>query len=301
MAAPKAEIKIQGAKDFDGQPEHAQRWITTVMRYTTANAHIYDTDQKKVIYALSYLQNSPAESWVEDFTSAAEVISTTGQAKGYGTFEDFKKAFLADFGPANAPAAAWQSLTQLKQSSCDSLTNYISEYKLLAGRAGIDETETFRYFFLAGINPGLQRAILNDETPTTNALLIKKALAKHAAYEELKNLQNMYKRGGGSKKDHNRAKKPRYQDKRDPNAMDVDYQQITGEKRDEYRRKGLCFACGKHGHMANDRTHHPKKKVDAKKSSKGKKVRREASDDETDKEDDNDEEEEEVATSRMDF
>ena len=24
MAAPKAEIKIQGAKDFDGQPEHAQ-------------------------------------------------------------------------------------------------------------------------------------------------------------------------------------------------------------------------------------------------------------------------------------
>ena len=143
-----------------------------------------------------------------------------------------------------------------------------------------------------------QRAILNDETPTTNALLIKKVLAKHAAYEELKNLQNMYKRGGGSKKDSNHTRKPRYQDKRDPNAMDVDYQQITGEKRDEYHRRGLCFACGKQGHMANDKTHHPKKKVDTKKSSKGKKVRCEASDDETDEEYD-DKEEEEVATSRM--
>src|SRR5882757_7871378 len=97
----------------------------------------------------------------------------------------------------------------------------------------------------------------------------------------------MYKRGGGSKKDNNRLKKPRYQDKHDPNAMDVDYQQITGEKCDEYCRKGLCFACRKHGHMANDKTLHPKKKVDTKKSSKGKKVRCEASDDETDEEDDN--------------
>ena len=137
--------------------------------------------------------------------------------------------------------------------------------------------------------------------PATNALLTKKALAKHAVYEELKNLQNMYKKGGGSKKDNNHTKKPQYQDKHDPNAMDVDYQQITGEKCDEYRRKGLCFACGQHGHMANNRTFHPKKSRDAKKSSKGKKVRREASDDETDEEEDDEEEGEEVATSRMDF
>src|SRR6267154_4032647 len=148
-------MKLQGPKDFDGQPKHAQRWITAVMCYTTTNAHIYDTDTKKVVYTLSYLQNGPAESWVEDFTDAAETLTSTSQAQGYGTFADFKKEFLTDFGLANAPAEAMQTLTQIKQSNCESLTDYISEFKLLAGRAGIGETETFRYFFLKGINSGL--------------------------------------------------------------------------------------------------------------------------------------------------
>src|SRR6267154_5694657 len=87
------------------------------MRYTTANAHIYDTDQKKVLYALSYLQNGPTESWVEDFTEAAEIITSTGQAQGYGTFTEFKKVFLTDFGPANAPAV------QTLEPSCSRLSS----------------------------------------------------------------------------------------------------------------------------------------------------------------------------------
>src|SRR6267154_1957185 len=105
----------------------------------------------------------------------------------------------------------------------------------------------------------------------------------HKSAQTLGHFFELLYKGGGSKKENNRSKKLWYQDKHDPNAMDIDYQQITGEKHDEYRKKGLCFACGQHGHMANNRTFHPKKTGDAKKPSKGKKVRREASDDETDK------------------
>ena len=38
--------------------------------------------------------------------------------------------------------------------------------------------------------------------------------------------------------------------KKDPNAMDVDL--LSTEKRDEAMRKGLCFGCGKHGHLNRD-------------------------------------------------
>ena len=38
--------------------------------------------------------------------------------------------------------------------------------------------------------------------------------------------------------------------KKDPNAMDVDV--MTMEQRTEAMKKGLCFGCGKHGHLNED-------------------------------------------------
>ena len=38
--------------------------------------------------------------------------------------------------------------------------------------------------------------------------------------------------------------------KKDPNTMDVDA--LTAEKRTEYMKKGLCFNCGKSGHLSRD-------------------------------------------------
>ena len=38
--------------------------------------------------------------------------------------------------------------------------------------------------------------------------------------------------------------------KKDPNAMDVDV--LTAEKWTEYMKKGLCFNCGKSGHLSKD-------------------------------------------------
>ena len=38
--------------------------------------------------------------------------------------------------------------------------------------------------------------------------------------------------------------------KKDPNAMDVDA--MTTEQRTEAMKKGLCFRCGKHGHLNKD-------------------------------------------------
>ena len=195
-ATPKAEIKIKAPDTFDGRPEHVKRWLGSVRRYLDVNDHIYNTDQKKVIFALSYMGDGPAENWVEDFTDSTTTTLTSGQPKGYGTFTDFCTLVNNDFGPANPAGSAMQDLMKLKQSG--PLIDYIAEFKLLAGRAGITEVNTFRQFFLGGMNAGLRRAILSDEIPTTNSDLIKKALTKQSNFKELKTLQNLY--GGASGK-----------------------------------------------------------------------------------------------------
>ena len=38
--------------------------------------------------------------------------------------------------------------------------------------------------------------------------------------------------------------------RKDPNAMDIDA--MTTEQRDEAMKKGLCFRCGKQGHLSRD-------------------------------------------------
>jgi hypothetical protein len=194
-----------------------------------------------------------------------------------------------------------QELMQLKQSSCDSLTDYLSEFRVLAGRAGVTQVETFRHFFLKGLNQGLMRAILQDELPTTNADLMKKAVTKQQNFEEMKTLQSYY--SGKTNQKTNQKKKTRYIPSRDPDAMEVD--RLTEEERKEHIKKGQCFRCHRTGHTSRDC---PSKGDDRKKKTdgKGKKpVRRQAPEEEQTEskveEIEDSDDYEEVETRRADF
>jgi hypothetical protein len=292
-AAPKAEIKIKAPENFDGKPDHVKRWLGSVKRYLDINDHVYGNDQKKIIFALSYMGDGPAENWVEDFTDSTTTLLTSGQLKGYGSFADFCTLVNNDFGPANPAGSAMQDLMKLRQNG--SLIDYIAEFKLLAGRAGITEVNTFRQFFLGGMNTGLRRSIMSDEIPTTNSDLIRKALTKQSNFEELKNLQNLYG-GGTTQKKNNQTRKPRYHDTRDPNAMEVD--RMTQNEKEDCMKRGLCFRCQEKGHRANEC---PKPRGDDKKNDyKGKKpVRRGAPEEETKSKIEDLDSEEEMDVGRM--
>jgi len=296
--APKAEIKIKTPDSFDGKPENAKRWITSVQRYLDMNKHIYDTEEKKVLFALSYLQAGPAEVWVEDFTETAGSTTSSGSVKGYGDLSTFRTLFLNDFGPANSAGKAMTKLTNLKQSSFDSLTEYIVDFRLLAGRAGITHIEIFRHLFLKGLNTGLMRSILSDDLPTTNDALIKKAISKQANFEQVRSYLSTSNFKGGKNSSRNAPKK-RFTSTHDPNAMEVD--RMTDDERSRHMKNGLCFKCHQPGHKSGDPKFHPR--GDAGKGKGKASVRRKASDDENSKieEISEEDEEEEAVRQASDF
>ena len=171
---------------------------------------------------------------------------------GKGLRKIYKSWELRSIPEVRRTSEMWdmtQSLMKLKQSDCNSLTDYISFFKLYAGRAGITEVNTFRQFFLGGMNPGLRRSVMNDELPTTNAALIKKAITKQANFKELKTLQNLYG-GGPDRSKKNQSKKPRFNSNHDPNAMEVD--RLSEQEKQRCYEKGLCFRCQEQGHRSRD-------------------------------------------------
>src|ERR1700709_709637 len=86
----------------------------------------------------------------------------------------------------------------------------------------------------------------------------------------MRNLRNII--GGGNTKKSSPAKKTRYHDSKDPNAMDVD--QLSKKERIYHQKNRLCFHCHERGHRANNPNFHLKEK------GKGKLVRRKTPDDE---------------------
>ena len=94
-------------------------------------------------------------------------------------------------------------------------------------------------------------------------------------YKWTKQVDNTYKKPQRmlgripEKKDMKEEPKKRWNFlKKDPNAMDIDA--MTTEQRTEAMKKGLCFGCGKHGHLNKDCPDKKGKKNEEKKEEKKK-------------------------------
>ncbi|OAX31752.1 hypothetical protein K503DRAFT_787641 [Rhizopogon vinicolor AM-OR11-026] len=257
------EIKISLPSQFSREPDDVSKRIGVVTRYLTINAHIYTTDKMKVIFALSFMQEGLAESWLDDFSAAAVQPTTGGGVTGYGTFTDFISKVTKEFGLSNITATAYLDATKLNQADCESLVDYISKFKRATGRASITSHEPFRK--------------VAEVATTSNTGLIEATHAKQAAYEELKTIRGFST--GNSRTKKKQSGKPHYHSDRDLDAMDVD--RMSPEENARHRKKGLCFNCHEPGHVSRNCL----KKNGAGKSSYGKNtVHHEAAGDETAKE-----------------
>ncbi|KIN93293.1 hypothetical protein M404DRAFT_36227 [Pisolithus tinctorius Marx 270] len=87
------ELKIGAPSDFDGDQKNAMSWLYSVQTYLLVNEELYDTDTKKVVYALSYMKKGVAHSWAATF----QKVSLEKTPPSFGTFADFTKHFKESF------------------------------------------------------------------------------------------------------------------------------------------------------------------------------------------------------------
>jgi hypothetical protein len=107
MTTTAKEVKLCAPTDFHGARELTTKFLQEVEMYMHANVEIYNTEEKKVLFALSFMNGGVAGSWKQGKTAAYL------KARNFGTFDEFKQAVQTAFTPINDEGVAKTELQTL--------------------------------------------------------------------------------------------------------------------------------------------------------------------------------------------
>ena len=246
------EIGINKPTPFTGDRKKVGTFVQEAKVYLTINKDVYNTDDKKIAFMLSYMTDKEALQWKELYLETL-TDQTTGDIvfPTYGEFlKDLKEAFKA----ADRTGESMNRLTNLKQGN-KTAEELATEFRLLAGQAGLEAKSHSDHIHLIGLfrnalRPALSRRILFGEVvPKTIEEWVAKAIQYDTNYRMALALTGQTSRTTGNAQ-RNRGWAPRNTETRDPNAMDVDSMSV--EERSNLMRQGACFKCKKRGHLARD-------------------------------------------------
>lgn len=244
------ELRINTPSKFDGSPSEAQRWLDSVRIYLYLNREIYDSDEKQVIFALSFMTENSAKVWSSTFIQTALGRNPVS----FGTTENFNAEFKTSFIHEDTKSNAITWLTATKVSKELPLNEYISSFQNKVAISEITDQGVLINYFAVGINPSLMRRIMSmDTVPTTIEGWYTKAIHFKNQWERADVLDTRRKTFNSPHQKTYTPHRPT-QAPRDPNAMDVDairLEKLTDNERQRCMREGLCLRCRQPGHFAN--------------------------------------------------
>ena len=161
MAPSAKKLCLGTPEDYDGKEVTFQAWIRSVELYLLINEEIYDTDQKKITFALSFMKKESALGWATTFTSDAI------DKKKFGTFANFKNFLIKASLTTNLKAKALTYLQSIAQTK-DKILLYINKFKIAAHLSRIVDQTILISLFTEGLNPALICCIYSmNSVPTT--------------------------------------------------------------------------------------------------------------------------------------
>src|SRR6202522_313530 len=233
------ELRINQPTHFTGNRDDLDNLIQDCTLYLSLNRAVYETDEKKIIFMLSYMTKGTARAWKEAFVR--DIINT--QTNDFGSLKQFtvdlKKAFEASDSEGDARA----KLRQLKQGK-DSVDDYVAQFRILAGKARMTDNAALTEYFMEGVNTGiLQKIFAQEKLPATITEWYERTSRCDSHYRRVQEILGRRRGTSGNAQTMNDIKKPfipRFTPKeRDPNAMDVG--RLSTNERTEHVAKGQWF------------------------------------------------------------
>jgi hypothetical protein len=212
---------------FNGKRKDLPSFVRKLQYKLEGNADRFPTERSRLLYAHSRLDR--------DVVALIDPLMDND----IGNVDQFVAFLEATYGDPNKEMTALNKLNNLRQGK-KSFTTHFAEFRRIAADTGLNEIgliASLRH----SLSFELQRAMVGEALPSdlnTYANLI-------ATYDN-----NMRFLPVSSPYRPRSAPTSRH----DPDAMEIDssYAPVGSKERENRKKKGLCFKCGKHGHISRD-------------------------------------------------
>ncbi|KAI5115598.1 hypothetical protein M0805_001262 [Coniferiporia weirii] len=258
------EINLAKPNEFDGTREYARRFLSSCETYLRVNKHIYNTDELKINFVLSFMQTRTAGDWAINCKSIASAYNVDSKGNklttivGYGTWSDFVKDFKTTFITTDDTNEAQQALIRLKQTG--TADDFNNQFQSLATRSGITSPEALIALYQAGLTPALLKSIYNRDTmPTTINTWYLAASRSDNIYRRLRAIQGPPPPTQQNNRFRKFSNNPRTNSYNTTSTSSNTNRppRLTPEERDKCFREGRCLACREKGHNSRDCTKFP--------------------------------------------
>src|SRR6202046_1048238 len=262
MSTGLKEVKVKPPQPFTGKRTELKNFMQDVVVYLAINKEIYNTDNKKVAFALSFMTEGDAKAWKEEFLTRKikEAITANKDISdlSLGSWIDFDHAIAESFRPFDAPGDALSEMRNLKMGHDASIDEHVAKFKILVSQTELGDSAAFADFFRETLPTGLQRQILTSDTPPiTLKEWYEKAARLHNNWKRMQKIlgrgnrnQNTTTTNTNNYQNSNNRKFYFPKKERDPNAMDVD--RLSIEERNTLMKEGRCLKCRQPGHLSRD-------------------------------------------------
>ena len=179
MGTSPKELSLNQPDGFTGDHERFTAWMLSVRTYLMMNAHVYDTDEKQIGFALSYLTGGSALAFKENYIESCIADGLTFYITE--SFTEFVKKLKGVYEVGDIKATSMLHLANIKQGSRP-LAEYASQFLMLMKHAGIEDGVPMGTFFGKGLATFLSDRILSlGITPDSVQDWIKAASAINSA------------------------------------------------------------------------------------------------------------------------
>jgi hypothetical protein len=279
-----SRFKVKEPDIFDGDITKSRTFRRQLFIYFTAQKDLFSNEERKVIFALSYMKGGNAGPWAEIQYDKMETAAMNQKAGPFPTYNDFIAAFNDRFAEKNEAEKARHAMTNLKQDKL-SAEEFISKFETLEPYTELGDVGHL-YFLKENLrNWIVDQVFLMDPMPTTLAGWKEKAIRldnQRKMRDQDRTTSNRSSSTPSSTPSSNNPFRqqsspfarrpfpqrpfqkslpqrqgqtpqftaPKPKPTPDPNAMEVD----KSTRQQDTRKKGACYKCGELGHFARDCT-----------------------------------------------
>ena len=163
-----AKVKLNPLKVFSSKRTELNKFLQDVLVYLTVNKEVYNNNEKKITYLLSFMTEGDAVSWKEEFLARkiGEAEKNDTDLK-LGTFKEVKETIKKLFEPFDGPGDALEEMKQLWMANNSNIDEHVAKFKMLVTQSGLSDLMAIMDFFRETFPTPLQKQVITCENPPT--------------------------------------------------------------------------------------------------------------------------------------